>query len=123
MPNRIDRRTLEGRQLVEELEQFGEEVAPALTNRSAYVRCFAAGELVATLAVEEPADLEVRALADIVEPNLCHPNKFKTVLGLKRTSVLFPLEPTSQKDLLRQSHSNGNIAPHLPDALALWRQA
>jgi hypothetical protein len=33
VPNRIDRRTLEGRQLVEELEQLGEEVAPALTNR------------------------------------------------------------------------------------------
>jgi chromosome partitioning protein len=73
VPNRIDRRTLEGRQLVEELEQFGEEVAPALTNRSAYVRCFAAGESVATLAFEEPADLEVRALADIVEVNLSHP--------------------------------------------------
>jgi hypothetical protein len=28
VPNQIDRRTLEGRQLVEELEQFGEEVAP-----------------------------------------------------------------------------------------------
>ena len=73
MPNRIDRRTLEGRQLVEELEQFGEEVAPALTNRSAYVRCFAAGQSVATFASEEPADLEVRALADIVEENLRHP--------------------------------------------------
>jgi chromosome partitioning protein len=73
VPNRIDRRTLEGRQLVEELEQFGEEVAPALTNRSAYVRCFAAGESVATFASEEPADLEVRALGSIVEENLRHP--------------------------------------------------
>ena len=73
VPNQIDRRTLEGRQLVEELEQFGEEVAPALTNRSAYVRCFAAGESVATFASEEPADLEVRALGGIVEENLRHP--------------------------------------------------
>jgi chromosome partitioning protein len=63
VPNRIDRRTLEGRQLVEELEQLDEEVAPAPTKRSAYVRCFAAGQSVANCL----ADLEVRALADILE--------------------------------------------------------
>ena len=47
VPNQIDRRTLEGRQLVEKLEQLAKR-SPRLTNRSAYVRCFAAGESVAT---------------------------------------------------------------------------
>lgn len=72
IPNRVDRRTLEGRQLVEELREFGETVSPAIANRSAFVRSFSTGQSVATFAPGEPADLEIRAVADIVERHIPH---------------------------------------------------
>jgi chromosome partitioning protein len=67
IPNRLDRRTLEGRQLVEELREFGEIVSPPIASRSAFVRSFSSGQSVATYAPGEPADLEIRALTDLVE--------------------------------------------------------
>ena len=70
VPNRVDRRSLEGRQLVDELQQFEENIAPAITNRSAFVRAFAVGQSVATFAPNAPADLEIRALTDVVEKAL-----------------------------------------------------
>jgi chromosome partitioning protein len=70
VPNRLDRRTLEGRQLIDELQDFGEMVSPPLASRSAFVRSFAAGQSVASFAPGEAADLEIRALADLVEKSL-----------------------------------------------------
>ena len=67
VPNRVDVRTLEGRQLVQELKAFGEIVAPAVGARSAFVRAFSVGQSVASFASDEPADFEIRALADLVE--------------------------------------------------------
>jgi chromosome partitioning protein len=66
VPNRVDRRTLEGIQLTEELESLGEEVAPAIGSRSAFVRAFAIGKSVHDVARGSPADVEIRSLADIV---------------------------------------------------------
>ncbi|RXH10111.1 ParA family protein [Bradyrhizobium guangzhouense] len=66
VPNRVDRRTLEGVQLTEELETLGEELAPAIGSRSAFVRAFAAGKSVHDVARGSPADVEIRGLADIV---------------------------------------------------------
>jgi chromosome partitioning protein len=67
VPNRVDRRTLEGRQLVEELQTFGEPVGPPVANRSAFVRAFSTGQSVGDFATGQPADLEIRALCDLVE--------------------------------------------------------
>jgi len=66
VPNRIDRRTLEGRQLVEELGSFGETVSPPISNRSAFVRAYASGQAIADFAAGQPADLEIQDLCDLV---------------------------------------------------------
>jgi chromosome partitioning protein len=66
VPNRVDQRTLEGRQVIDELLTFGEPVAGPIGNRQAFVRAFSLGCSVAELAPAEKADLEVRALADSV---------------------------------------------------------
>jgi chromosome partitioning protein len=69
-PNRVDIRTLEGRQLVEALADFGETVAPAIGDRSAFVRAFSAGRSVADIARGTAAEREIAALCDLVEANL-----------------------------------------------------
>jgi chromosome partitioning protein len=70
VPNRVDARTLEGRQLMDELAGFGETVSPMIGNRTAFVRAFAAGHSVAQLAPGEIADREVQALCDLLEMSL-----------------------------------------------------
>jgi chromosome partitioning protein len=72
VPNRVDRRTLEGRQLVEELQQFGEFIAPELGNRSAFVRAFAVGQAVDGFEPNGKAHRELMALCDLVERSLDH---------------------------------------------------
>jgi chromosome partitioning protein len=66
VPNRIDRRTLEGQQLERELQRFGEIVGPAIGSRSSFVRAFAAGQSIAELAPDDVADLEIQKLCDLV---------------------------------------------------------
>jgi chromosome partitioning protein len=67
IPNRLDRRTLEGRQLIDELSEFGEIVAPAVGSRSAFVRSFTSGQSVASFMPGAAADQEIQKLADVVE--------------------------------------------------------
>jgi chromosome partitioning protein len=67
VPNRLDGRTLEGRQLVAELGEFSETVAPPITSRLAFVRSFAYGQSVASFAPGDAADKEIQAFADEVE--------------------------------------------------------
>ena len=67
VPNRVDRRTSEGRELVDELAKLGEPVGPSLAYRSAFVRAFNTGDTVGTFAPGSLADVEVKALADAVE--------------------------------------------------------
>lgn len=66
VPNRIDRRTLEGQQLESELRSFGEMVGPAIGQRSAFVRAFATGQSVAEFASGQAADIEIHMLGDLV---------------------------------------------------------
>lgn len=66
VPNRVDARTLEGRQLIDELHAFGEAVASSVGDRSAFVRAFSLGCSVADLAPGDKAEREVVALADLV---------------------------------------------------------
>ena len=67
IPNRVDRRTAEGREIVEELGKLGEPVGPALAYRSAFVRAFNTGDTVGSFAAGSPADTEVKAVADAIE--------------------------------------------------------
>jgi len=66
VPNRVDGRILEGRQLVRELTEFGEVVASTIGDRSAFVRAFSAGQSVAELACGQAADHEIQLLCDLV---------------------------------------------------------
>ena len=66
VPTRLDFRTLEGRQLLEELKQYGEKVARPLGYRMDFVRAYSEGESVNTFAPNSLAALEVRALADTI---------------------------------------------------------
>lgn len=66
VPTRVDARTLEGRQVLEELEAFGEKVAAPLRYRVDFVRAYSAGESIGTFAPGSAADEEIRALADAV---------------------------------------------------------
>jgi chromosome partitioning protein len=70
VPTRVDSRTLEGRQIVEELSQFGEQVGPSFGYRTDFVRACMEGKSINTFAPGSPADNEVRALADQVLENL-----------------------------------------------------
>jgi chromosome partitioning protein len=62
VPNRVDMRTLEGRQLVDELRQTGERIGPPVGNRSAFERAFSKGMPVCDHAPGGKADVEIRAL-------------------------------------------------------------
>lgn len=64
VPNRIDRRTLEGQQLEDELHHFGEFVGPAIGSRASFIRAFAVGESIATMARGTLADQEIKMLVD-----------------------------------------------------------
>lgn len=66
VPNRIDQRTLEGRQLESELRTFGEIVGPPIGQRAAFVRAFASGQSIADFAGGEAADTEMQGLCDLV---------------------------------------------------------
>lgn len=70
VPNRVDRRTLEGLQLETELRRFGEDVGPPIGSRSAFVRAFATGRSIAESVPDQAADLEIRELCDRVEKML-----------------------------------------------------
>ncbi|NJL07751.1 MAG: ParA family protein [Methylacidiphilales bacterium] len=70
VPNRVDLRTLEGRQVAEELMALGERVGPAVGNRSPFVRAFSTGQAVNESAAGSSADLDVQALCDEVEAEL-----------------------------------------------------
>ena len=67
VPNSVDSRTLEGRQLVEELTGFGEIVSPTIGNRSAFVRAFSAGQSVADMPEGQVAHREIEELCNLVE--------------------------------------------------------
>lgn len=67
VPNRVDSRTLEGRQLVDELNTFGELVGPVIHDRTAFKRAFSTGQSVADFAMGEAPDYEIQALCSLAE--------------------------------------------------------
>ena len=66
-PNRVDVRTLEGRQFVEELTGFGEVIGPTIGDRSAFVRAFSAGRSVADMTDGQVAHREIQLLCNLIE--------------------------------------------------------
>ena len=70
VPNRVDARTLEGQQLVEELNGFGEPVAPTIGDRTAFVRAFTGGQSVAQMLEGREAHREIQRLCDVVEKTI-----------------------------------------------------
>jgi chromosome partitioning protein len=66
VPNRVDRRTLEGLQLIDELTAFGEYVSPAIGDRAVFVRAFSSGFAVSKWA-GAIAYGEICSLTDLVE--------------------------------------------------------
>jgi chromosome partitioning protein len=65
--NEIDRRTLEGRQLLDELSTFGEAAGPPIASRAAFIRCFTSGQSVASFVPGDNADREIQELANVIE--------------------------------------------------------
>lgn len=74
VPNRVDLRTLEGRQIVEELHDMGEAVGPAIGARSAFVRAFAVGRPLHEFAASSQADNEIKQLCSFLETRLNNTN-------------------------------------------------
>jgi chromosome partitioning protein len=70
VPNRVDVRTLEGKQLVDELIGFKEIVSPTVGSRSAFVRAFSAGRSIAEMPDGHAGHREIQALCDLVEKSL-----------------------------------------------------
>jgi chromosome partitioning protein len=66
VPNRVDSRTLEGRQLVDELMNFGEPVGPAVGSRAGFVRAFSAGLPISDFDASGLAAREIAQLCDFL---------------------------------------------------------
>jgi chromosome partitioning protein len=70
VPNRVDARTLEGKQLFDELTGFGEVVSPPIGYRSAFLRAFSAGRSIDEMPDGQAGHREIQQLCDIVEKRL-----------------------------------------------------
>jgi chromosome partitioning protein len=70
VPNRVDVRTLEGKQLVDELTGFNEPISPTIGSRSAFVRAFSAGRSVSEMPDGQVGHREIQSLCDLVEKSL-----------------------------------------------------
>lgn len=70
VPNRVDPRTLEGRQLIEELREFNEVVSDPIRSSSSFVRAFASGHSVVDFAGGTSATRDVATLCDLVQKAL-----------------------------------------------------
>ena len=66
VPNRVDARTLEGRQLIDEMASFGEPVGPAIGSRASFVRAFSAGLAICDFDPQGPATAEIEKLCDFL---------------------------------------------------------
>jgi chromosome partitioning protein len=70
VPSKIDRRTDAGRQIDEQSRSFGENVAPAVHQRTAFVEAFGAGRWIGDYAPESPAHYDITSLAIAVKRTL-----------------------------------------------------
>jgi chromosome partitioning protein len=70
VPSKIDRRTDAGRQIDEQLRAFGESLAPAVHQRTAFVEAFGAGQWIGDYAPQSPAHYDITSLAIAVRRSL-----------------------------------------------------
>jgi chromosome partitioning protein len=70
VPSKIDRRTDAGRRIDEQVRQFGENVGPAIHQRTAFVDAFGAGQWIGEFAPMSPAHYDITALAMAVKRSL-----------------------------------------------------
>ena len=70
VPSKIDRRTDAGRQIDEKVGSFGENVGPAIHQRTAFVEAFSAGQCIGDFAPQSSAHLDIASLAIAVKRSL-----------------------------------------------------
>jgi chromosome partitioning protein len=70
VPSKIDRRTDAGRHIDEQLRAFGEAVAPAVHQRTAFVEAFGAGQWIGEFAPQSAAHFDITSLAIAVRRSL-----------------------------------------------------
>jgi chromosome partitioning protein len=70
VPNRVDARTLEGRQIGAALTRFNEVVSSTIGDRAAFVRAFKTGQSVAKMQDGLLAHREIQMFCDFVEKTL-----------------------------------------------------
>ena len=64
VPSKIDRRTDAGRRIDEQVQRFGEDVGPAVHQRTAFaIDAFSAGQWIGQYAPDSPAHYDITALA------------------------------------------------------------
>ncbi len=67
VPSKIDRRTDAGRQILEQLQRFGEPVGPAVHQRTAFADAFSAGQWIGDYAPQSAAHYDISSLAIAVK--------------------------------------------------------
>src|SRR5262249_42861837 len=70
VPSKIDRRTDAGRKIDEKLRQFGENIGPAIHQRTSFIEAFGAGQWIGDFAPQSPAHYDIGALAMAVKRSL-----------------------------------------------------
>jgi chromosome partitioning protein len=70
VPSKIDRRTDAGRKIDERAQSFGENVGPAIHQRTAFVDAFGAGQWIGDYAPQSAAHYDIAALAVAVKRSL-----------------------------------------------------
>jgi chromosome partitioning protein len=70
VPSKIDRRTDAGRRTDENARSFGEDVGPAIHQRTAFVESFGAGQWIGDYAPQSPAHYDITSLAIAVKRTL-----------------------------------------------------
>lgn len=70
VPSKIDRRTDAGRRIDEQVRRFGENIGPAIHQRTAFVDAFGAGQWIGDYAPQSPAHYDITALAVAVKRSL-----------------------------------------------------
>jgi chromosome partitioning protein len=70
VPSKIDRRTDAGRQIDERVRNFGENIGPAVHQRTAFVDAFGAGQWIGDYAPHSPAHFDITSLAIAVKRSL-----------------------------------------------------
>jgi chromosome partitioning protein len=70
VPSKIDRRTDAGRRIDEQVRQFGENIGPAIHQRTAFIEAFGAGQWIGDYAPQSSAHYDIAALAMAVKRSL-----------------------------------------------------